>query len=118
MVITSVALLGLLKSLEVAMEHNVRNSARDMAMKIAEDQMRDFRTMDYDALPKPADYSDPYVNESSVTSQLKGINVPFNVETTVRKIAADSDALLVTVNVKWTYKNEEIAQGLQTVRSR
>ncbi len=119
MVITTVALLGLLKSLDIAMEQNARNESRDRAMHIAEEQMRDFRTLDYDALPKPADYSDPYIEESSVSSNIRGVNVPFTVQKTVRMISdSDKDTLLVTVNVKWKYKNKEITQGLQTIRSR
>jgi len=115
MIITLVGILGLLASVDIAYEQNLRNATRNEAMMIAEDYMNQLRVNPFaniSSLPTPNAYS---YGAKQVQSRLRGGGITYSVLRTGSALT-DTSALL-TVSVEWTYKNTPSSQGLQTVKS-
>ena len=117
MIITLVGLLGLLAAVNVANEQNLRNATRNEAMQIAEDYMNQLRVEPFtniSSLPTPAAYS---YGPQQAPSRLRGVSNMYTVLRTASTLTPTGTAVLLTVNVQWTYKKILASQGLQTVRS-
>lgn len=115
MIITLVGLLGLLVSVNIASQQNLKNATRNEAMMIAEDYMNQLRVTSFSNISSRA-WPDVYTyGAKQAQSKLRGVSTQYTV---LRTGSAITDtAVLITVNVQWTYKNALTSQGLQTVRS-
>ena len=123
MVITLVAVLGLLQAVGVMGAQNLGNATRDEAMQIAEATMNDLRTRPFDQISTAAN-QDLYPGIDSTThqwapdrvrSRLRGVTVSYAVTKSAKPLSANSDFLQVAV--RWRFKNTSTSQGLQSIRS-
>lgn len=107
MVIMVIGLFGLLESVNVAMEHNLRNQLRDQAVYVGEKILNDMRGQAFDAT---------FTNHTTIPMSIRGVNKKFTVDTTTTSLGADSKQYEVIV--KWTYKSRDYQNQVMTVRSR
>jgi Tfp pilus assembly protein PilV len=119
MMITLVGLLGLLASVNIATEHNLRNASRNEAMQIADGYLNQLLVNPFTnistSFAAPGSASLYNYAPVRVQSRLRGVSANFTVLRTAT--ALTSSSALLTVTVQWTYKNIPTSQGLQTVRS-
>lgn len=110
MAILLVGLLGLMYSVEIAMEHNLKNQMRGEVVQIAEEAMSDMRSRPFDNIS-----TTPIV----IPSKLRNINRSYTV---TRKIEALPNPTVTSrqyqVDVRWLYKNVSTTHSIVTVRSR
>jgi len=111
MVIMLVGLLGLLESVNIAMEHNLKNQMRGEVVQVAEEAMNDMRSRPFD---------DVAAATMVIPSRLRNINRSYTVR---RSIEYNNSAPTVVsrkyvVNVKWVYKNTSTTYSVASVRSR
>lgn len=97
-VILMVGMLGLLESINVAMEFNLKNHMRDEAVYVGEKYMNEFRGRGYSAI---------LGNFSSltVTSKIRGGKHNLTVDRSWSDMGASTKRLQVLV--KWKYKGVE-----------
>ncbi len=117
MVITLVGLLGLLASVETAMEHNVRNQLRDEATLIAEQWMGNLKTRGFSQITT-ATYGVPGSGFPSrtVKSQLRGSNFVYIVDRPCY-LVGDGTSAQLTVTVTWYYKGSKYTHSVSSIRS-
>lgn len=108
-VIMAVGMLGVLQSINVSLQHNLKNELRNEAIRIGERYMAEFRGSDFDSL------TDAYT-DVTVDSKFRAANKTFTVERNTEGLSAD--ARRVTVVVKWTYRNQEYQNRLVSVVAR
>ena len=107
-VIMMVGLLGLLQSVNIALEHNLKNQMRGEVVRVAQDAMNDMRSRPFD---------DVISDTTTVPSSLRNINRTYAVKRSV--ISAGTDvSRKYQVDVKWKYKNVSTTHSVMTVRSR
>ena len=108
MLITLVGLVGLLQSVNLAMEHNLRNQLRDEAVMIGEQAMSFQKVRSFDQLstsrPPP------------VSSRLRSGGVQYKVSCTANPPASLTEKL-ITVTVTWNYRGTAYAHEVRSVRS-
>jgi type IV pilus assembly protein PilV len=107
MVVMTVGLLGLLRSIDLAVEHNLRSQLREQAVAMGERQMNWFRNQTSSSI------SD--VTRSVV--KVRGIDRYFDVQRTSR--AASDVSRELEVRVAWKYKNissQHMVKSLITLR--
>jgi type IV pilus assembly protein PilV len=104
MVITLVGLLGLLQSINIAMEHNVRNHLREEATRVGEREMNIFRAT---------------TATSTLVKQLPSLIVPsktFNVTRTSTSIGTSNSQELEII-VGWDYRNIPTEHRVKSIRT-
>ena len=107
--IALIALMGLLQALDVVSARNLQNQRRDEAVQVAEDWMNRFRTVPFNAL------STAYT-PLRVPSRLRGGVGNYTViRSTV--MAPDNTAALLSVRVRWRFKNISTTHEVNSVRS-
>jgi type IV pilus assembly protein PilV len=108
MLILVVAMLGLLQSINLAMEMNLRNQLRDEAVSVGERTMNEFRGKGFDNISVPSVTSQLYTYRTySVASKLRGTNRKYGVSRSAMTLATASSQPVtkqLNVNVTWTYK--------------
>jgi type IV pilus assembly protein PilV len=105
--IMMVGLLGLLQSVNIALEYNLKNQMRNEVVRVAQDSMNLMRSMPYDATFSPI---------TTIPTSLRNINRTYTVK---RKRETVSDnSIKYYVDVVWAYKNISTTQSVMTVRSR
>lgn len=97
-VILMVAMLGLLQSIEIAMEYNLKNQIRDEAVYVGEKYMNEFRGRGYSAIT--GNYS-----TLTVTSKIRGGKHNLSVDRSWSDLGANTKRLQILV--KWKYKGVE-----------
>lgn len=108
MVIMLVGLLGLLQSVNIAMEYNLKNQMRNEVVRVAQDNMNDMRSRAFDSVSSTT---------IIVPTSLRNINRTYTVTRNV--IATGTDASKrYQVDVTWMYKNVPTTHSVMTVRSR
>lgn len=108
MVIMLVGLLGLLHSVNIAMEYNLKNQMRNEVVRVAQDAMNDMRSKSFDSVSSTI---------TVVPSALRNINRTYSVKRSV--ISAGTDvSRKYQVDVKWKYKNISTTHSVMSVRSR
>lgn len=111
MVIMLVGLLGLTYSVEIAMEHNLKNQMRGEVTRVAEEVMSDMRSRPFDSVS---------ATSMVIPSKLRNINRSYTV--TKKIVALPNPTGTVSrqyqVDVKWLYKNVSTTHSIVTVRSR
>ncbi len=105
--IMMVGMIGVLQSLNVAMEHNLRNQMRDQGVHVGEMVLNEMRGQDFDAA---------FTNETTIPMNIRGIPSRYTVERDVTELGADTKQYDVTV--KWTYKGRPFQNKVVTVRSK
>jgi type IV pilus assembly protein PilV len=109
-VITLVGLLGLLQSVNVATEHNLRNQMRDEAVQIGEAILNDM-------MVRPLGTA--FAQYTTVTSRLRSGRGNYVVTRTTTNMTGMNppDAMLYKVKVGWAYKNISSFHEVQTLKS-
>ena len=117
MIISLVGLLGLLAAVNIANEQNLRNATRNESMQIAEDYMNQFRVNSFTNISCSFVIPGTLYNYVPIQAQsrLRGSSTKYTVLRTAN--ALTNTSALLTVNVRWAFKNSSTSQGLQTVRS-
>lgn len=105
MLIMLVGLLGMLKSVTVALEHNLKNHQREEVVSVAENIMNGMRTQPFAAVFTPT---------TTVTSKLRTGNGKYRVTRTV--IAMSSGSKQYQVDVRSAFKNVSTTHSIISVR--
>lgn len=111
-VIMMVGMLGLLQSINVATEHNLKNYLRDEAVYVGEKYMNELRGKAF----APSNVTYPLI---STASKIRGVNKKLMVETSSTQLADDAIGTTnqLQVLVKWTYKGVEYQNRVTAPRS-
>lgn len=112
MVIMLVGLLALLYSVQIAMEHNLKNQMRGEVVRVAEEAMSDMRSRPFDTVSSTT---------MLVPSKLRNINRSYTVRRTIEAIPNPTTTVAsrrYLVDVKWLYKNVSTTHSIVSVRSR
>lgn len=107
-VIMLVGLLGLMYSVEIAMQHNMKNQMRGEVVRIAEEAMSDMRSRAFGFAFKPT---------TTVNSSLRNINRSYTITRSVI-FTGTSSSRKYQVDVKWVYKNVSTTHSIVSIRSR
>lgn len=105
MVIMLVGLLGMLKAVTVALEHNLRNHQREEVVRVAETIMNGMRSQPFDAV---------FSLTTTVSSKFRGGTSRYNVTRTVDDLSAASKQY--QVDVRWAFKNFSTTHSIVSVR--
>jgi type IV pilus assembly protein PilV len=110
-----VAMFGLLTSLELATESNVKNQMRDEAILSAQTEMNHWCAMPFASISTVANPNIYRYAPQQVQSKLRGVTKNYNI---VRSTIASPDGSVVDMGVRvvWTYKNISTAHEMHTVR--
>jgi len=110
MVIMMVGLLGLLQSINIALEHNLRNQFREQAVALGENQINLFRNQFRNQT------SVTFPNYTRATVKIRSIDKQFDVYRTSSPASDVSREL--EVRVKWSFKGIEtqhVVKSLATI---
>jgi type IV pilus assembly protein PilV len=111
-VIMMVGMLGLLETINVSIQHNLKNQLRGEALRVGERYMADLRGKTFSA------YSDSYT-PTSYSSKIKGISKSYRVERMAQPIAFDSNgnktSRQLKVTVKWSFRNQSSVNQVVSV---
>jgi type IV pilus assembly protein PilV len=101
-VIMMVGMLGLLQSINVAMEYNLKNHLRDEAVYMGEKYMNIQRGKAFDSLSTT--YGTRYE-----PSKVRGTGKLYSVDMSTQSLSTDTKtpAKQLTIEIKWTYKGVE-----------
>ncbi|MDD2580543.1 MAG: prepilin-type N-terminal cleavage/methylation domain-containing protein [Desulfuromonadaceae bacterium] len=94
-VIMMVGLLGLLQSINIATEYNLKNHLRDEGVFVGEKYLNELKGSGYDNIL-------PTYPLLSTASKIRGTGKKIYVERSSTSLA--SDTKLLNIVVKWTYK--------------
>lgn len=106
MVIMLIGLMGLFKSIEMLMEHNLRNYMREESVRLSEERMVGAKNLPFANI---SSYSTP----RTVTRSFRSISKPFSVNRTVTALSTTSQQ--VDVSVVWTYKGATYTQQVSSI---
>lgn len=107
MVIMLVGLLGLLQSVNIAMEYNLKNQMRNEVIRVAQDNMNFMRSRPFDSAFTPI---------TTVRTSLRNFNSKYKVTRTETSITDTSRQC--QVDVELMYKGVPTTHSVMTVRSR
>ncbi|MBU5613303.1 type IV pilus modification PilV family protein [Geomonas azotofigens] len=108
MLIMMVGLVGLLQTVNIAIEYNLKNQMRNEVARVAQDQMNGMRARAFDAVSAVA--------TTSVNTSLRNINRQYVVTRTKSPINSTTDSY--QVDVRWKYKNVSTTYSIASTRSR
>lgn len=108
MLIMLVGLVGLLQTVNIATEYNLKNQMRNEVTRIAQDNMNSMRSRSFDAVSAVA--------TMAVNTELRNINRQYAVTRTRFTINANTSTY--QVDVKWKYKNVSTTHSVVSIRSR
>jgi phosphoenolpyruvate-protein kinase (PTS system EI component) len=118
MMITLVALLGLLQAVGMVTETNLRNQMRDEAVQIAEQQMN--YLMSITDSGRQATEAARFANWS-VASNLRGMKKKYRVAVMTKNTGQLSGSSILSrqidVRVVWTYKNASTAHTVSSIKT-
>ncbi|MBJ6727443.1 type IV pilus modification PilV family protein [Geomesophilobacter sediminis] len=111
-VIMMIGLLGMLQSVNVAIDHDLKNKLRDEAVSLAEEQLNHFRMYSTSLA------TGRYVG--GTTRTIRGIEKPFQVTKDWEPISTpdDGSARRLTVTVDWSYKGLHSSHAISSVLRR
>lgn len=99
-VIMMVGMLGLLQSINIAMEFNLKNHLRDEAVYVGEKYMNIQRGKAFGLLSTT--YGPRYE-----ASKVRGTGKLYRVDMSTADLSTDALTKQITIEVKWTYKGVE-----------
>lgn len=102
MLVLTVGLLGLLQSVNISYEHNLRKRLREEAVVLAEEQLNALRV---NAALAPF---------TTATRVMGGVTKSFAVTRNSQPVAGDTERL--TVSVRWGFKNVSTTHEIYTIR--
>ena len=109
MVIMVIGLLGLLQSVNIATEHNLKNQMRNEVARIAQDNMNAMRSRPFDAVSTAT-------QTLTAKTQLRNIDRDYLVRR--KRFNVNDKSAKYQVDVQWKYKNVSTTYSVMTVRSR
>lgn len=112
LLILTVGLLGLLQSVNIAYDHNLRRKLRDEAVAIAEEQLNVVRLNP--ALRETAPGNPVMTTFTTANQPVGGTLKEFRVSRESRAIGGSSNKL--TVGVRWSFKNMSAVHEMYTIR--
>lgn len=107
MLVLTVGLLGLLQSVNISYEHNLRKRLREEAVVLAEEHLNDLRV-------KKALAS--FTTFTTATRVMGGVTKSFAVTRSSLPVAGDTVKL--TVAVRWGFKNVSTTHEIYTIRKK
>jgi type IV pilus assembly protein PilV len=108
-VILMVGMLGMLASINIAMEKNLETAFRTEAIMVADDQMMHLRVRPFDSVSTTV-ASPP---KTLVTRDLRGIMKNYSVQKIV--VQRTSQSKEITLNVTWHKKKEPYSHSISSV---
>jgi type IV pilus assembly protein PilV len=93
--ILTIAMLATLNTIVVSMEHGIRNSIRNEAIKIAEKKMNELRNTAFSSLAS---------GTSTETRTFRNLTITFMTTWTPSSLSTNSTA--IDVSVSWTYRGK------------
>lgn len=102
-----VGLLGLLQSVNIALEYNLRNQMRNEVVRVAQDAMNDMRSKAFGTASSTT---------TLVPTALRNISRNYTVKRTVTPTGTGISNKY-QVDVKWVYKNVSTTHSVMSVRS-
>jgi len=108
MLIMTVGLLGLLQSVGIAFEHNLRNRLREEAVVVAEEQINNWRIRRFDD-----------ITGSNTITKVGRVIGGRNTEFTVARqsLLLGSNSKRLGVAVRWTFKNVTALHEVFTLKN-
>lgn len=105
MVIMLIGLLGLLQSVNIATEYNLKNHIREEVTRVAESTMNDMRTSPIGTVFSPM---------TTAPSKIRNLSRGYVVRRRVNAMTSGSREY--QVDVKWKYKNYTATHTIVSVR--
>jgi len=133
LVILLIVFIGLIQASLLTIQANVRNSARDEAVRITADQMDRLRAASFDDMNRdgiadadPLNYTIIYGTAVTTTTrpdlrrQLRGTTVDYTVTVSIcgASCALNGDNKRITVTTGWSRQGENFTHEVVTVRIR
>ena len=103
--IMMVGLLGLLASINLAMDVNTRDYMRDEAVRVGEKAMNTTKNSGYASIATGT-------TTQTISSHVRGITKSYNVRTTVTQLP---NSRQISIVVDWTYKGQTYFHGVDSV---
>ena len=116
MLITLVGLMGLLQSVNLATEHNMKNQLRDEAVQIGEDYLSDLRVRSFSKFSSVA--GSKAWSPWDVPSRTRGAKKNFVLNRRYIEMGADDEMLELIVKVSWSYRNVSSHYEVRSVRKK
>ena len=133
LVILLIVFMGLIQASLLTIQANVRNIARDEAVRITADQMDRLRAASFDDMNRngvtdadPLNYSIIYGTAVTATTrpdlrrQLRGATVDYTVTVSIcgTSCALDGNHKRITVTTGWSWQGENFTHTVNTMRIR
>jgi predicted alpha/beta-fold hydrolase len=99
-----VGLLGLLATINLAMDMNTRDYMRDEAVRVGERAMNTTKNSGYANIVT--------TTTQTISTNIRGITKNYNVATTVEQLASSKH---ISIVVNWTYKGKTYYHGIDSV---
>lgn len=109
MVIMLVGLLGLFQSVNVGIDHNLRNTFRDLAVRIGEEKMHEARGIAYANLSGNRTFS--------LTRSFRGASKTYTVQRGITDIPSTPpvNSKKIDITVGWTHKGQNYTHDVSSV---
>jgi type IV pilus assembly protein PilV len=108
MLILIIAMLGLLQSINLALEVNLRNQLREEAVYVGERAINELRGKGFDNISVSTVTGQLYTYQTySIASKIRGTNRKYHVTRsamTIATLASKPETKQLNVLVTWTYK--------------
>lgn len=108
-VLLTIISLALLQSALLAVNINVRNELRDVAVSVAEQRMTELRNTAFASL------TDGTVKETDITRYIRSGQYNFTPTTEIKTLSATPSSKQVIVTISWKYKNQPYSHSVSTV---
>jgi type IV pilus assembly protein PilV len=109
MVIVSVALLGLLQSVNYSIEHNMVTKLRDDAVRLADERMAVMKSNSFDAI-------EPVVKSELVELNVWNTKKKYSIGTTVT--ANSANLKNIEIDITWSYKGKNYSHAITSLVAR
>lgn len=110
-VITLVALFGLLESVSIITDMNLKNQVRDEAVQVGETTMNSLMAASSGTTANPFDnYS------ALVPSRLRGVSTRYKVNG-IRTTIGPTNSKSVKVTVAWTYRGKKMTHTVSSMKT-
>jgi type IV pilus assembly protein PilV len=103
--IMMVGLLGLLATINLAMDMNTRDYMRDEAVRVGEKAMNTTKNSGYASIATGT-------TTQTISSNVRGVAKNYNVTTTVTQLP---NSRQISIVVDWTYKGQTYFHGVDSV---